>query len=338
MPSLFPIPLPRPLPIRTAALARPAPDPRRAWALLALLALVLMLPFAARAEERVVRIGYQKYGTLVLLKGRGSLEPRLAALGYRVAWSEFPSGPPLLEALNAGAVDLGSAGETPPIFAQAASDALTYVAHEPAAPRGEAILVPKASPIQSVAELRGRRVALNKGSNVHYLLVRALKKAGLSLADITPVYLAPADARAAFERGAIDAWAIWDPYLAAAEAGGTTRTLADGTGLVPNHQFYLAARAFAAQHGPALDAVIAAIGEVDAWAGENTQAAARELAPSVGIPAPILAVALARQTYGIRPLDAAVTAEQQRIADVFRDLKLVPKSLDIADAVRKPGT
>ncbi|HEV7439717.1 MAG TPA: sulfonate ABC transporter substrate-binding protein [Methylobacterium sp.] len=320
------------------AFLRPRLRADRAWLLLTALAFACLMTLTAHAQERVVRIGYQKYGTLVLLKARGTLEPRLKALGYRVTWSEFPSGPPLLEALNAGAVDLGSAGETPPIFAQAASDALTYVAHEPAAPRGEAILVPKASPIQSVADLKGRKVALNKGSNVHYLLVRALEKAGLTLSDISVAYLAPADARAAFERGVVDAWAIWDPYFAAAEAGTGARVLADGSDLVPNHQFYLAARDFAAKQGPALDAVLVAIGEVDAWAGENTDAVAQELAPSVGIPAPILAVALKRQTYGVRPLDAGVIAGQQKIADTFHGLGLIPKAISIADAVRKPGS
>jgi sulfonate transport system substrate-binding protein len=320
------------------AFLRPRLRADRAWLLLTALAFACLMTLTAHAQERVVRIGYQNYGTLVLLKARGTLEPRLKALGYRVTWSEFPSGPPLLEALNAGAVDLGSAGETPPIFAQAASDALTYVAHEPAAPRGEAILVPKASPIQSVADLKGRKVALNKGSNVHYLLVRALEKAGLTLSDISVAYLAPADARAAFERGVVDAWAIWDPYFAAAEAGTGARVLADGSDLVPNHQFYLAARDFAAKQGPALDAVLAAIGEVDAWAGENTDAVAQELAPSVGIPAPILAVALKRQTYGVRPLDAGVIAGQQKIADTFHGLGLIPKAISIADAVRKPGS
>ena len=320
------------------AFLRPRLRADRAWLLLTALAFACLMTLTAHAQERVVRIGYQKYGTLVSLKARGTLEPRLKALGYRVTWSEFPSGPPLLEALNAGAVDLGSAGETPPIFAQAASDALTYVAHEPAAPRGEAILVPKASPIQSVADLKGRKVALNKGSNVHYLLVRALEKAGLTLSDISVAYLAPADARAAFERGVVDAWAIWDPYFAAAEAGTGARVLADGSDLVPNHQFYLAARDFAAKQGPALDAVLVAIGEVDAWAGENTDAVAQELAPSVGIPAPILAVALKRQTYSVRPLDAGVIAGQQKIADTFHGLGLIPKAISIADAVRKPGS
>ncbi|GEP10194.1 sulfonate ABC transporter substrate-binding protein [Methylobacterium gnaphalii] len=307
-------------------------------ALLAALAFMLASTFAVHADEKTIRIGYQKYGTLVLLKGRASLEPKLKALGYDVVWSEFPSGPPLLEALNAGAIDFGTAGETPPIFAQAAGDALTYVAHEPPAPRGEAILVPKASTLQTVADLRGKKVALNKGSNVHYLLVRALERAGLSLADITPVYLAPADARAAFERGAVDAWVIWDPYLAAAEVSTSARTLADGSGLVPNHQFYFATRSFAAKSGSVLDTVIAAIGEVDSWAKDNTDAVARELAPSVGIPAPVLAVALKRQGYGVRPLDEPVIAEQQRIADTFHGLGLIPKALTVTDAVRKPGT
>ena len=329
------------MPARSRAVSAPS-TMLRLW--LALAALIFAsLTLAAHAQdnlktEKVVRIGYQKYGTLVLLKGRGNLEPKLKALGYRVQWSEFPSGPPLLEALNAGAIDFGSAGETPPIFAQAASDALTYVAHEPAAPKGEAILVQRTSPIRSVADLKAKKVALNKGSNVHYLLVRALESAGLTLADITPVYLAPADGRAAFERGAVDAWVIWDPFFAAAEAGGNARVLSDGSGLVPNHQFYLSSRDFAARNGAALDAVVAAVAEVDAWARENTDAAAKELSPSVGIPAPILAAALRRQTYGIRPLDPAVTAEQQRIADTFHGLGLVPKAIDIAGAVRKPGS
>src|SRR6201995_3237614 len=141
---------------------------------------------ASYGQDKVVRVGYQKYGKLVLLKGRGSLEEKLKPLGYTVAWTEFPSGPPLLEALNVGAIDFGIAGETPPIFAQAAGAPLVSLAYDPPAPQGEAILVPKDSPLKSVAELKGKKVALNKGSNVHYLLVRALEKAGLKYSDITP--------------------------------------------------------------------------------------------------------------------------------------------------------
>ena len=168
---------------------------------------------ASYGQDKVVRIGFQKYGKLVLLKSKGTLEDKLTAAGYRVVWTEFPSGPPLLEALNVGAIDFGNAGEAPPIFAQAAGAPLQYVAYEPPAPRGEAILVPKDSKLNSVADLRGKKVALNKGSNVHYLLVKALEKAGIKYSEIEPVFLAPADARAAFESGAVDAWVIWDPYL-----------------------------------------------------------------------------------------------------------------------------
>lgn len=299
----------------------------------------LALPFVAGrsafAADKVVRIGYQKYGTLVLLKGKGLLEQKLEKIGYTVEWTEFPGGPQLLEALNAGAVDFGSTGETPPIFAQAAGAQLIYVAHEPPAPRGEAILVQKDSPIKTVADLKGKNVALNKGSNVHYLLVRALEEAGLKYEDIQTSFLPPADGRAAFEQGSVDAWVIWDPFQAAAEVTIEARELRNGEGIVPNHQFYLGAQPFVEANADAIDVVIEAVGEIDVWTKANTAAAAAELSPSVGIPEAILAKALERQSYGVKELDAAVIEQQQKIADTFSDLGLIPKKLVIADVVRK---
>jgi sulfonate transport system substrate-binding protein len=287
----------------------------------------------ARAAGGTVRVGYQKYGSLVLLKGRGTLEKALQPLGYTVAWSEFPSGPPLMEALNAGAVDFGSAGEAPPIFAQAASAELRYVATEPPAPRGEAILVPKDSPVRSVADLRGRTLALNKGSNVHFLVVRALEKAGLSYDAVKFAFLAPADANAAFVRGSVDAWAIWDPYLAAAERATGARLLADAQGLAPNRQFYLSRRSFTEANPEVVSIVLEAIGDVDTWAAGNAETVAAQLAPSVGIPAPVLRIALERLSYGVTPLDAAAVADQQLVADAFHSLGLLPKPIRVADAV-----
>src|SRR5436190_17958127 len=155
----------------------------------AALGLTLERALPARAATRVVRIGFQKYGALILLKGRGLLECQLKPLGYDVQWVEYPAGPQLLAGLNDGAIDFGATGEAPPIFAQAAGTPLVYVAHEPPAPRGEAILVPKDSAIQSVGDLKGRKVALNKGSNVHYLLVKALEKAGVPYTDIETKFL-----------------------------------------------------------------------------------------------------------------------------------------------------
>lgn len=298
-------------------------------------ALPLVGSVPAFAQEKVLRIGYQKYGTLVLLKARGILEEKLKKIGFDVRWTEFPAGPQLLEALNVGAVDFGTTGETPPIFAQAAGAPLVYIAHEPPAPTGEAILVPKDSPIKSVAELKGKNVALNKGSNVHYLLVKALEDAGLAYTDIKTTFLPPADARAAFERGAVDAWVIWDPFQAAAEIAIEARELRNGVGLVPNHQFYLGAQPFVDANPEAIDIVIDAIAEIDAWIKNNTATVAAELALSVGIPENVLVRAVERQSYGVKPLDASVIAQQQAIADTFFKLGLIPKEISIAEVTRK---
>jgi sulfonate transport system substrate-binding protein len=293
---------------------------------------------ASYGQDKTVRIGYQKYGKLVLLKGKGSLEEKLKPLGYKVAWTEFPSGPPLLEALNVGAIDFGIAGETPPIFAQAAGAPLVYLAYDPPAPHGEAILVPKDSPLKSVADLKDKKVALNKGSNVHYLLVRALEKAGLKYTDIQPVFLAPSDALAAFSRDSVDAWAIWDPYEAAAEASTGARILADGTDLVANYQFYFTSKNFLKDDGKAVDVVLEALNEADDWTKNNIEAVAEQLSPSVGLPAPVLAVSLKRESYGVRPISDDVIASQQRIADTFLGLGLLPKAITVSDLQRKPGS
>lgn len=292
---------------------------------------------ASYGQDRVVRIGFQKYGKLVLLKGRGSLEEKLKPLGYTVSWTEFPSGPPLLEALNVGAIDFGVAGEAPPIFAQAAGAPLVYLANDPPAPQGEAILVPKDSPLKSVADLRGKKVVLNKGSNVHYLLVRALEQAGLKYGDIQPVFLAPADALAAFTRGAVDAWVIWDPYEAAAEASTGARILTDGTGLVANYQLYFSSKKFLADNAPATDIVLAALNETDEWARANIHTVAEQLSPSIGLPAAVLEASLKRESYGTVPINSEVIASQQRVADTFFALGLIPKAVNVSDLQRKPG-
>ncbi len=305
----------------------------RSWIARAVLSVSLVAATvgASYGEDKVVRIGYQKYGKLVLLKGRGTLEQKLKPLGYSVSWIEFPSGPPLLEALNVGSIDFGIAGETPPIFAQAAGAPLVYLAYDPPAPQGEAILVPKDSSLKSVADLKGKKVALNKGSNVHYLLVRALEQAGLKYSDIQTVFLAPADALAAFTRGSVDAWVIWDPYEAAAEASTGARILADGTGLVANHQFYFSSRKFLTDNAKAVDVVLDALNEVDDWTKHNIEAVAEQLSPSIGLPASVLAVSLWREFYGILPIDNEVIASQQRIADTFVALGLVPKAINVSD-------
>lgn len=309
------------------------------WLRAIAVAAVATLSVAAHAEPdaNTLRIGFQKYGTLILLKAHGTLEPRLEKLGVKVTWTEFPAGPQLLEGLNVGSVDFGTTGETPPIFAQAAGAQLSYVGYEPPAPNAEAILVPQGSPIKSVAELKGKKVALNKGSNVHYLLVRALEQAGLKYSDIEVVFLPPADARAAFERGSVDAWVIWDPFQAAAETSIKARVLKDGKGVVNNYQFYLAEKSYAARRPDVIAAVFDEIAKVDEWARTKPKEAASALAPLTKLDEVTLLLALNRGAYGVSYLNDKVVAHQQQIADTFYGLKLIPKSIRISDAVWIPA-
>ncbi|HML30543.1 MAG TPA: aliphatic sulfonate ABC transporter substrate-binding protein, partial [Hyphomicrobium sp.] len=270
---------------------------------------------------------------VILLKNKGTLEGKLAEIGYKPVWSEFPSGPPLLEALNAGAIDFGHAGEAPPIFAQAAAAEFVYVAHEPPAPRGEAILIPKDSPIQSVAELKGKTVAVTKASGSHYLLIAALAKSGLKFNDIRPAYLTPADGRAAFEKGAVDAWVTWDPYVAAVEKQSGARVLASGEGVASYQRYYLASSSFAATRPDVLKLVYAKLKETGEWVKRNPESAAQILAPVWGLDSAIISLANNRRSYEVRPVSSDNLAEEQKIADAFFAERALPKQINSREAL-----
>jgi sulfonate transport system substrate-binding protein len=284
-------------------------------------------------EQVAVRIGYQKIGSPFLLKQRAEgLDKALAASGAKAEWIEFQAGPPILEAMRGGAVDIGYVGETPPVFAQAGGVPFVYVASDPPAPKSEAILVPKDSKIQKLTDLKGKKIAVNRGSNVHYLLVKALESAKLKLSDVQVVFLAPADARTAFDSGNVDAWVIWDPFQAAAEIAGA-RTLRDGEALVQNQFFYVARRAFADEHGELVRTVLKEFATLSEWAGTHPEDAAQLLAKSSGISYDALLIAEKRHLYGLRPIAEPAVRQQQEIADVFFELKVIPKQISIADAV-----
>lgn len=284
----------------------------------------------------VVRIGYQKAATILnAMKAKRDLEKALAATGATVTWAEFPAGPPMLEAMNSGSVDFGYTGESPPIFAQAAGTPLLYVAYDPWSPQAEAIIVPKNSPIKTLTDLKGKRVAFAKGSNTNYLVVKALEKAGLSYSDIKPTFLPPPDARAAFEGNNVDAWAIWDPYLAAAQAATGARTLTDGTGLAPNRGYYLAARSFVEKQPDALKIVLDEVKKMSDWAQNNPAEVSKFLAPELGIDAAVLEVAEKRRKYGVLPITDEIVNGQQQVADAFYKIKLLPKSISVKEIVWK---
>ncbi|CUJ24466.1 Putative aliphatic sulfonates-binding protein precursor [Achromobacter xylosoxidans] len=300
--------------------------------LAALLCAALLWPAAQAQDAKTLRIGFQKYGTLTIVRALGDLDKRLAAQGITVKWTEFPAGPQLLEGLNVGSIDFGTVGEAPPVFAQAAGAALVYVGNEPPSPTSEAILVPKDSPIKRVADLKGKKVALNKGSNVHYLLVKQLERAGVPYADVNVAYLTPADARAAFERGSVDAWVIWDPFQAAAEKQLGARVLADGTGVVKNYQFFLAARPYQQAHPEVIQTVLEEIRKGDLWARDHRAEAVALLQPVLGLDKAVVELAAERLAYGVQPITREVLLEQQQVADAFHALKLIPKPLNVFDA------
>ncbi|MBC7806765.1 MAG: ABC transporter substrate-binding protein, partial [Akkermansiaceae bacterium] len=164
------------------------------------------------ASPSVFRIGHQKADTLNLLKLRGTLDKRLAEKGVKVEWLAFPAGPPLLEALGVDSLDFGSTGESPAIFAQAAGTPFVYIANIPNTNNngdGQALIVPKGSPIRTLGDLKGKNIAVARASGAHNFLVQILQRANIPYTSIEATYLSPPDARAAFDAGKVDAWSIW---------------------------------------------------------------------------------------------------------------------------------
>ena len=302
-----------------------------------LVASAMMISGCAKKEAETItfNVGFQKYGLLPILKERGTLETALKEQGVNVKWVEFPAGPQLLEGLNVGSVVFGEVGEAPPIFAQAAKTDLVYIANQPAVPKAEALIVPKDSNIKTIQDIKGKRVALNKGSNVHYLLLKLLEANNLKFSDIEVVYLPPADARAAFERGAVDAWVIWDPFLSAAEHQLNARTITNGENLVQNYQFYLADRKFAESHPQVIKAVVNELNLTTQWVSTHQDEAVKLLEAKTGLGADVLKTSISRLGDKVTEVTPEVIEEQQKVADAFYSQQLIPNKLNIQSAILK---
>ena len=285
-----------------------------------------LLPGIVRAaDDAVVRIGYQKSSTLItLLKASGTLEKRLEPLGARISWHEFTSGLPLLEALNTGSVDFSAdVADTVPVFALAAGAKLAYVAQEAPSPSAQSLVVRADSPIRSAA-------------GVHYLIIALLEKNGLSFKDIEPAYLTPADGRAAFERGSVDAWVVWDPFLAAVQRQSNVRVIADGKGVASYQRYYLASLDFINKRSPIANTLFEELKKTGRWVKQNPREAAALLAPVWGLDAATVEAANARRSYDVRLVGGETLLEQQKIADAFHAQGLLPRKVEVAAALWKP--
>lgn len=287
---------------------------------------------AAADVPKEFRIGYQKSGILVMARQQATLETRLKALGVdSVRWIEFQYGPPIMEALNLGSIDFGAAGDTPPVFAQAAGAKIVYAAVTPA--QQSALLVPQDSPIRGLGDLKGKKIAFAKGSSSHNFVVQVLAKAGLGYGDIVPIYLNPADAVAAFSRGSVDAWAVWDPYFALAEIRHKARVVTTTEGILASNSFYLANSDFAARYPGTLKAALEDLGRTTEWAAQNRDKVAAAISDVTGVEIEAQSRAVGRAQIYLAPVGEAAIQSQQAIADTFHKLGLIPRPIAVRDAV-----
>lgn len=279
-----------------------------------------------------LRVGFQKNGILLLAKRSGRLDEALkAAPAAEVDWLEFSSGPPLLEAMSVGSLDLGSTGDTPPVFAQAAGAPIMYVAAVPLSGGAGGILAPATSTAKTVADLKGKRFCFTRASSAHNSAAVLLEQAGLTLDDIEPVNLSPADASAAFAQGNIDGWLIWDPYYTSAINQLGARPLGTG-GLPPSNAFILAHRDFVEKQPELLGRALNALAAEGEWAVNHRDEVAALQAKETGLPLELLKQTAQRDDFRLRPIDAGIIAAQQTIADRFLRLGLIPKAVVVKDS------
>ena len=286
-----------------------------------------------KTQEQALKelsIGYQKAALkLIVAKKNQSFEQAFPST--KVSWKEFPAGPQTLEALSVGAIDFGYTGDVPVVFALAADKPLRYLVAEQSSRQAHALLIPNNSQIQTLTDLKGKRIGLTKGSSAHYFVSETLKQAGLTWQDIQPVWLTPADARAALDKNAIDAWAIWEPYISATETQGNAKILFDSKTLPAVYSFYSAQPQFKTQYPQAVNQIKQVLNETDDWIEQHPEETAQILSESTG-----LSLDIARAVIQKKPSPNQVDVPsleiiqaQQKVADSFYQLKLMPKAVDI---------
>ena len=278
----------------------------------------------AESEDGKLRVGNQRFGGQSLVKARDAAPD--------AAWSLFESGPALTEALKAGAIDIGQTGEAPPIFALAGRTEFKIIATSQPVPKGEAVLVKEDKGFKTFKDLKGKKVALNKGSNVNWLLVKLLEANGMKITDLDVKYLKPAEARPAFDNDQVDAWIIWDPYFSLAERPGV-KILADATGLANNREYLLASPEALEKKPELVREFVRVYRETTDWGIANPEERVKVLAPELGLEEDVARRALERSAQPLAPVDAAIGDELQEIADGFAELQLIPGKVDIKSRI-----
>ncbi|HWL82797.1 MAG TPA: ABC transporter substrate-binding protein [Roseomonas sp.] len=290
---------------------------------------LLAAPAIARAAAPALRVGNQKGGLRSLLEASGAAE----GLPYPIEWSEFPAAAPLLEALSADAVDVGTMGDLAFLTVFQAGAPLRAYAATRADPRSQAILVRGDSPFRSLADLRGKRIAGNRGGWGHFLIRAALQQAGMAPSDIDLAYLGPADAALAFRSGAVDAWAIWEPYVSIEVTHFGARVVQDGTGLTPTISFLAAHRNALRDRRDALADLMRRQRAGWAWAAQHIPDYAAVNSKLTRLPEAAVRRAFEVQRTKAIPLDAAVVAELQQAADRSLEFGLIREKLDVTQAL-----
>lgn len=259
----------------------------------------------------------------------------IGKLPFKVAWSDFTSGPPLLQAMASGSVDVGGVGNAPPVFAAAGGDKIAIVGALQSGPLGTALLVPKGSSIHSVAGLRGKRIAVAQGSSSDYHLVTVLNKAGISVHDVTIVYLQPAEGLAALTSGHVDAWDIWSPFLEQAKGQYGATALVNGSGYGSPYSFEVASRAALADPGKAaaIKDYLALIAQAHAWVNKHLPVWASVWAKASGLPLDIMQQAATDDYATAVPITPAVIASEQQVSDAFTTAGLIPVHVNFASFV-----
>ncbi|UII73739.1 ABC transporter substrate-binding protein [Pseudomonas sp. HN11] len=299
---------------------------------LPLLLIALLSGITYANDLQPLRVANQKSTIKALLEVSGEAKD----VPYQIQWSEFPSASPLGEALNAGAVDIGALGDAPYVFALGAGASLKVVSIIHAEGRNTtALLVPKDSPIKTVADLKGKKIVTGRGSIGHYLAIKALATAGLTTKDVQFIFLLPSESRLVLDNGTADAWATWDPYTTVVTSQSQARVLVSGNKLLSNHLYLAATRQAIADKRPQLDDFVARLDRAYAWANVHPNEYAAAQAKITGLPLAVH-VEVARDTHlNSVAIDDAVISGLQSTADTYQKEGLLLKHIDVSQGFDK---